>query len=824
MNKTAVRRVVQTLVIAALFVAAVATMSGAARAQAPQSVPAAPAAVSNVFIIRVAGEPAATYRGGVTGLRATNPAARGEIKFDVNSPDSVAYLAYLDAQHQQILSSIESTLGRSVELRYSYQVVYNGFAIVLNSDAEAAAVASVPGVVSIEREQYETLDTDRGPQWIGATALWDGSGVIGGVGTKGEGIVAGILDTGINFESPSFAAVGPVDGYVHVNPLGSGVYKGDCLTNPGAYPCNDKLIGAYDMVNDPGGDPDAPRDSDGHGSHTASTVAGNAVNSTMVGAGISTTRLISGVAPHANIIAYDVCVETCPGGALLAAANQAIIDQVDVINYSISGGTSPWTDAVELAFLDATDAGVFVSASAGNSGPGANTVAHRGPWVSTVAASTHDRKWENILAEISGTPPPPFTSLTGASYSGGYGPAPLVYAGDFGGNNLCQAGIWAPGTFSGQIVICDRGTNGRVEKSVNVGAAGGGGMVLVNDMPSGNSVVADIHAIPSVHVSYNEGTTLKTWVASATNPTARITGSVENIAASNGDIMAAFSSRGPSNVDVIKPDVTAPGVDIWAAFAGPPNSVNFLSGTSMSSPHNAGAGALMSDIFPTWSSSAIKSAMMSTADMTVLKEDGVTPADPFDIGAGRLQMNRAARAGFILEETRANYLAANPTTGGNPRTLNLASMQHSACPGTCSWTRTLTSVWATSVDYTTSGSSANVTVSPSTFTLAPGGTQVVTITFDGTALPLNLWTFASVTFTPSQGPIVQHMPIAVKLVAGATPTATATMVPTATATMPPTSIELGDFNRTADTPYSGWLLGLAGIALVSAGLIARRRR
>ena len=187
-------------------------------------------------------------------------------------------------------------------------------------------------------------------------------------------------------------------------------------------------------------------------------------------------------------------------------------DGVDAINYSISGGNNPYGDSVELAFLDATTAGIFVSTSAGNNGPGASTVAHRSPWVSTVAAATHNRLYANQLINLTGGGTPP-ADMTGQSINIGYGPAPIVYAGASPYNNpLCAPFTGTP--FSGQIVVCDRGTYGRVEKGQNVLNAGGGGYILANDAVSGASLVADVHVLSAIHITYNDGVMLKAWLAS----------------------------------------------------------------------------------------------------------------------------------------------------------------------------------------------------------------------------------------------------------------------------------------------------------------------
>jgi hypothetical protein len=728
---------------------------GAPAAPAPDSTPTDPA----VYIIRLEGAPLSSYTGGIPGLEATNPAVRGESKLDAKSPASVAYLDYLAERQAQFIATMRQSLGHPVEVVYQYSAAFNGLAVRLTG-AEAHAVNSLPGVLNVQRETIEQPDTDAGPTWIGAPSIWDGSGVPGGIGSMGEGAIVGVLDTGINHDHPSFADIGG-DGYNHTNPWGSGVYHGYCVDNPSF--CNDKLIAAYSYT----GEPTSPEDTDGHGSHTSSTAAGNVITATKTTpTGFVIEKRISGVAPHANVIMFDVCsAGGCGSAGSVAAVNQAVLDGVDVINYSISGGNNPYADSVELAFLGASDAGVFVSTSAGNNGPGAGTVAHRSPWVSTVAASTHNRLFSNSLIDMAGGDTPPPADMIGQAITTGYGPAPIVYAGDYG-DPLCQtpfpAGTWT----NGEIVVCDRGIAGRVAKGQNVMAGGAQGYVLANDVANGDSLVADPHYLPAVHITYDDGVVLKAWLASGSGHTATIPGTTTDLSPENGDIMASFSSRGPNNTfDVLKPDVTAPGVAVFAAYM---NGIEleFLGGTSMSSPHNAGAGALLSALYPDWSPAQIKSAIMTTASTANLrKEDGTTPADPFDVGAGRDDLTRAALAGLVLDITTAEYSAANPGTGGDPKTLNLPSLMNKECAGVCSWTRTVESTldaattWTASVDVP---EGMDVTVEPATFNLAAGASQQIVVTADVSGLPLAEWSFGQVILTSSDGAVPEaHLALAV---------------------------------------------------------------
>ncbi|HNR47589.1 MAG TPA: S8 family serine peptidase, partial [Anaerolineaceae bacterium] len=277
---------------------------------------------------------------------------------EVQSEASQNYLNVLAAERAEILANAEAALNRELNVRFVYDVVLNGVSVDLTPD-EAVKLETLPNVRKVMRVTLEQPDTDAGPAWIGAPEIWDGSAVPNGIGADGEGIVAGILDTGINFDHPSFSDT-PEDGFVYE---WTGDYLGVCHPTTGdpdyVAACNEKLVGAYTFTTETL----SPEDANGHGTHTASTVAGNYVTFDFMG--VETT--ISGVAPHAQIIAYDVCdAGGCYSDGSAAAVQQAIINGVDVINYSISGGQSPYSDPVELAFLEAFDAGIFVAASAGN--------------------------------------------------------------------------------------------------------------------------------------------------------------------------------------------------------------------------------------------------------------------------------------------------------------------------------------------------------------------------------------------------------------------------------------------------------------------------
>ncbi|MBC8160501.1 MAG: S8 family serine peptidase, partial [Roseiflexaceae bacterium] len=586
---------------------------------------------------------------------------------------------------------------------------------------------------------------------------------------KGEGMLVGIIDSGINFRHASFADVGG-DGYDHTNPLGAGTYVGVCdpasAIFQATFTCNDKLIGAYtyatvNTAGSPIGEP-SPADEDGHGSHTASTTAGNVLNNAVAGG--TNVGTVSGVAPHANIIAYDVCGYVvsgvvnggCVGAAIIGAIDNAVENGVDVINYSIGGDSrDPWASEDAFAFLVALNAGVLTSVSAGNEGAGAETIGSpsNAPWVMSVAATTHNRAFVSSI------------TAGGVTYSGkSFSPplsaaTPIVYAGNFLDeedlpNPLCYP-FKAGTSFAGKIVICDRGVVGRVEKAENAQAAGAIGFVLTNTSAA-QSVNGDIYPIPGVHLDSAAGNALKAALTAAPTLTGTIATGTRDLSASNGDIVAGFSSRGPDATSpfIVKPDVAAPGVDIIAAVAdtdAASDEFGPLSGTSMAAPHNAGAIALIRSLHPDWSASEVRSALMLTAITTgVRKEDGTTAATPFDIGAGRIDVGRAALSGLVLDETAVDFLDADPFFGGDPTKLNIASVADAACIITCTFTRTFSNTLdaAATWSVSTSASGMAMTATPSSFTIAPGGTQTVTITADVTNSELNAYTFGYVTLTP----------------------------------------------------------------------------
>lgn len=694
-------------------------------------------------------------------LAATSPAATGARHLDVRSVAVVAYRDYLGDLRKLRLNDAATRIGRRLEPQFVYEYALNGLAVELSA-VEAAELARQPGIKRVQREFVHRPLTDRGPTWIKAPQVWDGTAT--GTPRRGEGVVVGIIDTGIHATHVSFAAVAAVDGYVHSNPRG--VFYGNSGTGSTATAKNNKLIGIWDFTTGTGdAEANDGLDPGGHGTHVASTAAGNALN---FSAGSYSAQL-SGIAPRANIISYKAC-ETeanCRGAWTLASINQAVADQVHVINYSIgSDAYDPWRalgtpaiDEAAEAFLAAREAGIVVAAAAGNDGPAPGTHGSpaNAPWLLGVAAVTHDRAVLNTLGSLAGgsTPLPGGGSLVGSGNTNlGTGTSltqivrdpsfPFCASGSNTGSvpptGVTKPPSWNSSTFTGRIVVCERATQhsvgyARVEMAFNVQQAGGVGMILLNQDSDGLSTVADAYVIPTIHLSANDAQAMRTWLGSGGGHSGLLQGSATQTAASFGDRLASFSGRGPVvPMNVLKPDVAAPGVSIYAAGRTADNAVAVMGGTSMASPHVAGAAALLRSINPALSPSQVISALTLTARSSVVLPNAAA-ATPHDQGAGTIDLARAARAGLYLDVTGAQFRAANVASA---ESLNLPSIAIDSCFEACSLSRSFRLMpGVASGQYSVNvvlPAGATATPSVGSFTISGSETRTLTLAFDVGAL------------------------------------------------------------------------------------------
>jgi hypothetical protein len=703
----------------------------------------------------------ATYTGEVSGLDATSPAVTG--RGLSGGTAERRYEAYLAAREAEFTAALESSVPAAT-VGQSLRTVYGGVAAVVPAN-QIGDVLAIDGVVAVQADELREPLTDSSPEFIGADSLYP---QLGGTADAGTGTTIGVLDTGAWPEHPSFADQG------NLVPRPGPALEcefGDNPVTPAVDPfmCQNKLVGGapfLDTYHAVLGDeqfPGTARDDNGHGTHTMSTAAGNVVASAPIFG--AEHGPINGIAPGAWVAMYRVCgPQGCFSSDSAAAVGQAVIDGVNVINFSISGGTSPFTDPVELAFLDAYAAGVLVSASAGNAGPGAGTVNHVSPWVTTVAASTQNREFVSTLTLTAGNSDT--AEFQGTSITAGVSPAvPVVMASAAPYSDPLCLNPAPMGTFDGVIVACERGGNARAQKGFNVLQGGAEGMILFNPTLQGTS--SDNHWLPAVHLA--DGTDFVAFMNSHTGVMGSFTDGqgVDG----QGDMMADFSSRGPGGLG-LKPDITAPGVQILAgnipiagdpALGGGPAGQDYqaIAGTSMSAPHIAGSALLLKALHPDWTPGQIKSALMTTAHQDVVKENGVTPATPHDYGSGRVDLNVAGSPGLTIDETAANMVAL----GNNPIGavhLNLPSVNAPVMPGRLTTTRTVMNVTDRTQHYdveTTSPAGSQITVQPSSFTIGAGQTRELAVTIVSDAATAQL--FGEVRLDPARGSLpTQHLPVA----------------------------------------------------------------
>ncbi|MGB7449912.1 MAG: cell wall-binding repeat-containing protein [Ornithinimicrobium sp.] len=596
------------------------------------------------YIVQLEEQPLATYEGGVRGLKPTKP--RSGQRVDSENAAAQEYTDFLRGEQNDAVSAAGARRGDIVR---RYDTAFNGMAVELSA-AEAASIRKAPGVVNVWEREILAADTVTTPDYLGLRGVggvWDEQ--FGGPGNAGDGVIVGIIDSGIWPENPSFAEM---DGASVPADWNGACEAGGDNDVDSRVSCNNKLIGAryYKPDGDiPDFEFDSPRDYDGHGSHTAGTAAGNdetsmEVNGVELGVG-------SGMAPRAQIAAYKALWADGEGGAtgtsddLVAAIDDAVADGVDVINYSVSGSREYVVDAVEIAFLNATSAGVFVATSAGNSGEtdGPSSVAHNAPWTTTVAASTHSRNVNKVAPEMAG-----FSS---------YGPA----------------------------------------------LAGGG--------------------------------------------------------------------------DLLKPDITAPGVDVIAAVAPPAyegEDYGSLSGTSMSAPHIAGLALLMKQAEPGWSPAAVKSAMMTTARTVNSADEPIqragADATPLDYGSGEVVPAPAYEPGLVYDAGFDDWLTymcaidqlrlvANPAicdgVDADPSDLNYPTIAIGDLAGSQTVTRTVTNVSDQDAVYSSASSltpdGVEMEVDPATITVPAGGEATFSVTFQQNDAPLDEYTFGRLVWEPTGG-------------------------------------------------------------------------
>jgi uncharacterized repeat protein (TIGR01451 family) len=700
-------------------------------------------------IVKFKDSPLATYQGGILGLQGTSPLVTGRPKLDVNSAASKAYLAHLDQAHADFAVEL-AQVAPSAKIEHEFSVALNAVSMKID-ESEIQELAKMDQVAQIFPDQIRTVDMDTSLDVINAPELWT---ALGGRDEAGNGIKVAVVDTGLRFNNPMFSNPG------NAFDMPFGYPRGYCVDNPAdpAVTCNGKVIAARYFY-DPAMAVNAlevmsPLDIDGHGSHTAGTSAGNRVTVAAGNAAPVDTE-ISGVAPGAYLMVYKALFENVAGDngsgtdtMLSAAMEAALMDGADVINNSWGGnpGADPNASVYKSLIDSIVAAGTVVVFSAGNNGPGSGTIGCPGCVESalTVAASSTSRIVANNV-DITGPAPVP-TELVGIAGMQGSGPklaadlsAPLKY----NASNVLGCSAFTAGSLTGSIALVSRGSCNFSVKIDNAAAAGAVGVIVYNNAggPPSSMGGTESTTIPSLMISMADGIAVRDYVIAHPDDTTVTLDSDSTLFSKPEweDILASFSSVGPNgDPNVLKPDITAPGVNILSAFSnalsgGSDPAFSYLGGTSMSAPHVTGAVALIRQYNPSLTPAEIKSLLTSTSDMTVLKPDGLTPADAFGMGAGRLDLAAAMDGGVVF---------------GTP------SFANGNCVLNCGWNTTIKNIGAASTTWNatvTSDPGLAINIAPASITLGAGLQGAYSVTADVSALAPDEWYFATITWTDPSG-------------------------------------------------------------------------
>ncbi|CAI8588768.1 unnamed protein product [Vicia faba] len=581
------------------------------------------------------------------------------------------------SHHSIWYKSILKSVSQSAEVLYTYDKAMHGFSTSL-SDEELQLLKRQHGILKVTPDKKYKLHTTRTPEFLGLDKIAS----LFPTTKKSNDVIVGLIDSGVWPESKSFDDTG-------FGPIPRN-WKGECETgtNFTTSNCNKKLIGArffskgFEAFLGPINETilyRSPRDDLGHGTHTASTVAGSAVeNASLFGYADGTAR---GMAIGARVAVYKVCWKIfCSSSDILAGIDQAIADNVNIVSVSLGGSADDYfKNHIAIGAFAAMEHGILVSCSAGNSGPTPFRVGNVAPWITTVGAGTIDRDFPAYISLGNGK------NYSGASlYKGNDLPdtlVPIIYAGNASNGEgksaeICDSGSLAPEKVAGKIVLCDRGVLAPIFQGDTVKSAGGLGMVLANSKIDGEIPLAYAHILPATSVSFTDGEAIKNYLFSDPNSTATIVFQGTKLKVDPSPVVADFSSRGPNSVTplILKPDIIAPGVNIIAAYsksvsptflASDPRRVDFniLSGTSMACPHVSGLAALIKSVHPDWSPAMIRSALMTTAyttyknNQTLLDSATNKPATPFEFGAGHVNPISALNPGLVYDLTTDDYLS-----------------------------------------------------------------------------------------------------------------------------------------------------------------------
>jgi subtilisin family serine protease len=675
---------------------------------------------------------------------------------DIDSPAAQSYISQLENEQANFINILPAALPGSTVSTYidetgaqvslTYQVVLNGVVVEPGqADLQTArnTLLGIQGVKAVHLDYAYQPHLYASLPLINAPALWED---VGGRENAGRGVKVASVDGGVHKDAPMFSGENfsyppnwPVNGY------------GNQANNNGKIITSRVYFRPWDPPV-PGDDNPWPGEfGTSHGVHTTGIMAGNTVTAEYLGV----TETISGVAPAAWVMSYRVFYESVTGdpsaytAEIVAALEDVAIDGADVVNNSWgSGPTSAGGafDAVDQALINLSNAGVFVSMSAGNAGPGTGTTDHPSREYISVAASTTTGTIAAGRLSVSAPEPVPTELLDIPFAAAAFGEPlaleqvftyPFVASANVDPDNTLGCDPWPAGTFTGKAALISRGSCEFGVKVLNAEQAGAEFVVVYNNagdelISMAPGAVGDQATIPSIFIGQTAGDAMVAWHDSSGDASELTLDTFGFQLGNEPDIIANFSSRGPGVGNVFKPDILAPGVNILSqgydpGATGEARHLGFgqVSGTSMASPHVAGAAAVLRQIHPNWPNEYIKSALMSTAKyLDIYNADG-THAQPLDMGAGRLDLTSAADPGVIFDPPNAGFgmLTLGETDTQTVTVTNVASQTETYAVSSLV-------VEGTGFTYTTAAGIPGFTVTPSSLTLAPGESQTITIDFD----------------------------------------------------------------------------------------------
>lgn len=692
------------------------------------------------YIIQLEDASLATYSGGVKGFAPTQRTAYNKDKLELQSVQSKAYSQYLSSKQGEVLSTLQSKFPQ-LQVKRSLQVALNGLVVAYPGQTDIKAqLESIPGVKKVFEHELFYTQMDKSNDLVNSPDVW---AKLGGQNSAGEGIKVAIIDSGIRPDHPMFAS----NGHVRPDGLPSDDY---CATVDSSF-CNDKLVLARYYAPTFLTHPDeyiSPQDFSGHGTHVAGTAVGNLI----IGKYNNAEVEASGVAPGATLMVYKALFQNPEGRGsgsnvmLVGALEDAIADGADVINNSWGGGAggNPAGSVYTPIFEAAEAAGVMIVTAAGNDGPGATTIGCPGcaePGI-TVASTQTGRTFGNFV-DASGRENIQAVLGTGdfdinEAITALLMPSIEVDAANFEG---CSA--FPADSLKDKIVILPRGTCAFTDKANNAQAAGAAGLILYNNQAGGISMSMPGVTLPSVSILQEDGLAiLDAWQEGD----AATISEYKQITDSNAiDAMSDFSSRGPNgDSSFLKPDIAAPGSDILSAAVTAGETFALNSGTSMASPHVAGAAALLRQQRPQLNAFQLKSILMTSSNPAVKMEDLVTVATPFDRGAGRLDIAAAANTAIAFDK---------------------ASIVSTGCAVTCSFERVVTNLmpddgkWEGHVEFAKEGITGELSVAE--LSIAANGTATFTLKVDVSYAEAG-WQFGQVVWSDASGKYATaHLPVAI---------------------------------------------------------------